>query len=158
MTNHSNDSAEPTFLCGRSVEAFNIHDETIEVDVRCERIGPPARPMHSEDTTFRVTLRYTDTNGSAVVVEHEADSLWDALLAARAELDGRGWLLPIAAARTDRWCVFAERRVGVAVVHPIGDTSTSEGILSLAPRDTVGLVAAQRLAYEEWLITEEARS
>jgi hypothetical protein len=171
MTEHESRSPDRTWICGRPVEAFNASGDTVAIDLRCERLGPPARAVSSPGTSFLVTLRYTapegtrrDTPESAgeaagreVTVAAEAASLWDALAAARGDLDARGWLLPIAAARVDRWCVYAGRRAGVGVVHPFDDVDTAEGILTPAPRDTIGTVAAQRHAYRRWQAEQATR-
>jgi hypothetical protein len=158
MTEHQDQQAERTRICGRPVEAFNEHgDTTTVIDLQCDRLGPPARPVSWPGTSFVATLQYTepsadsDTIGTErpapVVTSREADSMWNALLAARTELDTHGWYLPIAAARTDSWCVYAERRPEVGVVHRIGDMFVHEGILTPAPRTAVSTVAAQRQAY-----------
>jgi hypothetical protein len=157
MTDDTSQPAEQTSILGRPVEAFNEHGDTIMIDLRCERLGPPARPVSWSGTSFVATLRYTEPAASAgteltalVVIRRVADSMWNALLDARTELDTHGWYLAIAAARTDSWCVYAERRPEVGVVHRIGDMSVHEGILTPAPRTAVGTVAAQRQAYQDW--------
>src|SRR5437879_5732461 len=105
-----------TWILGRPVEAINSDGGTAMIDLRCERIGPPGRPMHSPDTSFRFTLHDVpgaDPAAETASIQREAPTLWDAFLAARTALDAYGWLLTIAGSRTDRWCIQGQRRPGV---------------------------------------------
>lgn len=143
-----------TWILGRPVEAINREGDTAMIDLRGERIGPPGHGVRSPDTSFRLTLHDvpTGTAGSATMsIVREAPTLWDAFLAARTALDDCGWLLTIAASRTDRWCIFARRRPGVGVVHPFDDIHAIEGILTPAPPASLGTVAAQRRAFNDWM-------
>jgi len=152
---------ELTVIGGREVTAFDAHGQTTTVDLRCERIGPPPRPISSPSTSFVVTLSLapveTERSQQQIVIRQEARSLWDALLDARAVLDEAGWLLPIAAARRGWWCTYAERRPDVTVVHPLGDLSRSEGMLQTIPQDDVVTVSEQREAHQHWVDAVTAR-
>lgn len=155
---------ELTVIGGRPVEAFDQHGGTALVELRCERVGPPPRAGGSPGTSFRVTVHNAPpivrdrgpdaddvTAGSSVC--GEGASLWEALVRAREILDAWGWLLPIAASRRDRWCAHAQRHPDMCVVHPFADFENSEGMLEIAPPDTVVTVAAQREAYLTWAWT-----
>jgi hypothetical protein len=155
---------ELTVIGGRPVEAFDQQGSTALVELRCERVGPPPRAGGSPSTSFRVTVLNAPpaTNGRGAeendVAEEssvfaEAGSLWEALLRARAILDARGWLLPIAASRRDRWCAHSQRHPDMCMVHPFDNFENSEGMLEIAPPDTVTTVAAQRQAYVTWAWT-----
>jgi hypothetical protein len=131
------------------------------IDLRCERVGPPPRPVSSPPSTrFVVTLRRplieVGGPGPDILIRQEARSLWDALLDARATLDEAGWLLPIAAARRGWWCTYAERRPDVTVVHPLGDLSQSEGMLQTIPQEEAATVSEQREAHQHWIESETA--
>lgn len=157
---------ELTVIGGRPVEAFDQHGSTTLVELRCERVGPPPRAGASPGTSFRVTVhnappatdgRDADENENEMTVGSpvcgEGASLWEALVRARAILDARGWLLPIAASRRDRWCAHAQRHPDMCVVHPFDDFGNAEGMLETAPPDTVVTVTAQREAYLSWAWT-----
>jgi hypothetical protein len=152
---------ELTLIGGRPVEAFNQHGDTAMIELRCQRVGPPSRAGGSTDTCFRVTVlnapieaddSAAGTNEAAAATSFcgEGPSLWEALVRARTILDERGWLLPIAASRRDRWCAHAQRHPDMCVVHPFDNFENSEGMLELAPADTVVTVPAQRKAYVQW--------
>jgi hypothetical protein len=162
MAGQNAEAGQLTWILGRPVEAVNSDGDTAMIDLRCERIGPPGRPMHSPDTSFRLTLHDIPTTGSAtdaasdsatatVSIQREAATLWDAFLAGRTALDAYGWLLTIAGSRTDRWCVQAQRRPGVGTVHPFDNPHAVEGILTPSSPATLGTVAAQRRAYQDWM-------
>lgn len=154
MAGQDAETNQLTWILGRPVEAINGAGDTAMIDLRCHRIGPPGAPMRSPDTSFRLTLHdvpSTDPAAGTMSIQREAPTLWDAFLAARTTLDGYGWLLTIAASRIDRWCVYAQRRPGVGVVHPFDDPDAVEGILTPAPPATLGTVAEQRRAYHDWM-------
>jgi hypothetical protein len=153
---------ELTVIGGREITAFNARGQTTTVDLLCERIGPPPRavtPLPS--TTFVVTLRRlpheAGDSASGIDIRQEAHSLWDALLEARVTLEEAGWLLPIAAARRDWWCTYAERRFDVTVVHPLADLSQNEGMLQTIPHSEVATVSEQRQAHQRWVDGQTAR-
>ena len=152
MTDHREATVDVTPICGRPVEAFAANGDTITVDLRCVRIGPPARAVHSPGTRFRVTARDTAPTGPhALFVQHDADSLWSALTAVRVDLEQRGWLLPIAAARVDTYGLYADRHLDSTVVNRFDQPDLTYGVLEDARRETVGTVADQRQAYQHWL-------
>ena len=153
---------ELTLIGGREVMAFNARGETILVDVRCERVGPPPGAVSSPSSArFVVTVRPPSLEAGAsaphILIRQEGRSLWDALLDARAGLEEAGWLLPIAAARRGWWCTYADRRPDVTVVHPLGDLSQSEGMLQTIPQQEVVTVSEQREAHQRWVQIDTAR-
>ena len=152
---------ELTVIGGRDVMAFNAHGQTMMVDVRCERAGPPGAVPSPPSARFVVTVRQPslEVGGSAphILIRQEGRSLWDALLDARARLEEAGWLLPIAAARRGWWCTYADRRPDVTVVHPLGDLSQSEGMLQTIPQQEAATVSEQRQAHQRWVQIDTTR-
>lgn len=164
MTNPTHAVAAVTPICGREIEAFHRGTDsagptggradgpTTVFEVTCERVGPPPRAVRAPGTSFRVTARRRDPSGpGAAVVTHEADSLWSALTAVRADLEREGWLLPIAAARRDSHALYADRHLDLPVVHRFADPTVTEGVLADAPQTEIGTVADQQQAYHQWL-------
>jgi hypothetical protein len=140
--------AERTRICGRAIEAFNSSGKTLTVDLVLERVGPPVIPVSGigKGTVFVLTLTYTGSSGP-VVISEQGDTMWTAFLGARSVLDERGWLLPIAGARTDSWNVFAARRPENCMVVRMNDHSVCESFLMTAPTRAVGTVDAQQNAW-----------
>jgi hypothetical protein len=148
------DAAATTPICGREIEAFSHDGRTSMIDVLCVRVGPPPRAVHAPGTTYRVTATWPDPDtGAPSTVTEQADSLWSALRLVRADLEKRGWLLPVAAARRDSHPLYADRHLDLTVVHRFADPTVTEGVLADAPRAAIGTVADQDQAHQRWLVT-----
>jgi hypothetical protein len=167
MVTENSDPGAVTPILQAAVQACGRSGESITVEVSGERVGPPARAMRSQGTSFRVAARYTpptaggqDGSGSdvarEVTVRHEATSVWEALTLTRLELEREGWTLLIAAARLDSYALHADRHADSTVVNRLDNPRIAEGLLVDAPVEAVGTVAEQQRRYQTWLATTSA--
>lgn len=150
MNDTDNTTASPTRIAGREVVAFHPDrpgSDTV-VTVELFRHGSPLRAAEpAGDTEWEA--RITTSLGQ---ISSRGDSTWTALTRARRELEERGLLLAIAAARVDSSVLNPERRRGVTTVSWLSDHATKRafGMFEVAARDMIGTVAQQRDHHDRW--------